>query len=70
MPIVQVTFIREDSTQRAPFFPLGGGASVPTRAGETGIFVRHPRVLLLLGNGSNAVVHGTLYVQRQHNLEV
>jgi hypothetical protein len=69
--VVFLTFLR-DGTTPAPYFTAGGAGttSIPTRAGSSAAFVRDPRVRVQATMGSGEVLRGTLYIQRQHTIEV
>lgn len=67
MPNFDVRFVDSNETA-APFYTAGttGTTVVAAKAGRSAVFLRNPRIQIR----SSASVQGTLYVQRQHSIEV
>ncbi len=74
-PAVSVNFVQglNDPTpgNASPFYTAGGTGltTVNTKAGASAAFITNPRVQIAAVGGSGSV-SGTLYIQRQHSIEV
>lgn len=69
---ITIDFLR-NSTDQAPYFTAGGVGTtpVPQKFGSSAVFTTHPRVRIIAsGMTEGEVIRGTLYVQRQHSIEV
>jgi hypothetical protein len=68
-PLFKLDFVGRDLATQVPFLKPGGG-TVAQKAGNTPMFTTHFAARLAFNAAGLMTIHGVVYVQRKHAIEV